>query len=65
MRDTPPHRVLAEFYDTDRYEAVYDAYERLDASWKEIVEAGVESLGGDTVTPSTDNDPPTEKPTDP
>lgn len=55
MSDTPPHRVLAEYYDTERYKTLYDQYEELDASWKEIVEAGVESLATES-TPSSTND---------
>ncbi|WP_165853271.1 hypothetical protein [Halonotius aquaticus] len=48
MDESPPHRVLAEFYDTERYQTVYDRYEELDAGWKEVLEAGVESLATDT-----------------
>lgn len=55
MSDSPPHRVLAEYYDTERYETLYDQYEELDASWKEIVEAGVESLAAESTPLSTDN----------
>jgi len=64
MSDSPPHRVLAEYYDTERYETVYDQYEMLNASWKEIIEAGVESLAAESSAPSTDDDPPVEQPTE-
>ena len=64
MSDSPPHRVLAEFYDTERYEVLYDQYEALNASWKEIVEAGVESLAAESSVPSSDDDPPVEQPTE-
>ena len=64
MSDTPPHRVLAEYYDTERYKAVYDQYETLNVSWKDVIEAGVESLADESSPLPTDDDPPVEQPTE-
>lgn len=44
MDREPPWHVLGKFSATerDRYERIYELYEDLDASWKDVIETGVE-----------------------
>jgi len=46
MTRDPPNYILAEFQadDHDRYQRIYDTYERFDGGWKDVIEKGTEVI---------------------